>query len=163
MTEQMGGRFTLKSQKGKGTTAEICLPLADESTATQEQKTGTVDQGPAKSLTILAVDDDALVLLNTTMMLEDMGHRVIEAGSGLEALELLGNNKVDLIITDQAMPQMTGLQLLEAIGKRHPDLPVLIATGYAELPVEASKKIALLPKPFSSEELAQSVAAILRG
>jgi CheY-like chemotaxis protein len=162
MTEQMGGRFVLKSQKGKGTTAQICLPLADEKTAAPEQPAAFVDESPVRSLTILAVDDDALVLLNTTMMLEDMGHRVIEAGSGLQALELLRKNKVDLIITDQAMPQMTGLQLLEAVAKENAGLPVLIATGYAELPAGDGKDIALLSKPFSSEELGRSVAAILR-
>ena len=80
---------------------------------------------------ILAVDDDALVLLNTAAMLEDLGHTVLEAASGKDALEILRREpRIDLVITDQAMPHMTGSDLAAAIRAEKPDLPIILATGY---------------------------------
>ena len=84
---------------------------------------------------ILVVDDDSLVLSNTTAMLEDLGHTVVEASSGDRALDILTSQvAVDLVITDHAMPHMTGLQLIEEIKDNWPNLPVILATGFAELP-----------------------------
>ena len=68
-------------------------------------------------------------------MLEDLGHTVREANSGEEALNILAEGaKIDLVVTDQAMPRMTGVQLAEAILAEQPNLPIILATGYAELP-----------------------------
>ncbi|HXM00029.1 MAG TPA: ATP-binding protein, partial [Rhizomicrobium sp.] len=161
MAEQMGGRFHLRSEKGKGTTAEIWLPLSATQPAAREADSHSVETPTVKPLTVVAVDDDALVLLNSTAMLEDMGHTVLEATSGAQALELIRNNKVDLVITDQAMPLMTGAQLLEAVRQENADLPVLIATGYAELPKDTPKDIPILAKPFSSKELERAVGLIM--
>ena len=86
------------------------------------------------ALIVLAVDDDCLVLTNTIAMLEDLGHAGIAASSGKQALDILRNEeRVDLVITDHAMPQMTGLQLAQKIKSEWPDLPVIIATGFAEM------------------------------
>ena len=116
--EQSGGRFILQSQQGEGTTAELLLPVAKASMQAVGA-TGLSQAAPAKKLaplTILAVDDDALVLMNTVAMLEDLGHTAFEAYSGREALEILQReDSVDLVITDQAMPQMSGTQLAKAI------------------------------------------------
>jgi CheY-like chemotaxis protein len=107
-------------------------------------------------LTILAVDDDALILLNMVAMLEDLGHTVLEASSGPQALEVLrGTPSIDLVITDQAMPRMTGLELLAAIRTERPDLPVILASGYAELP--PGSDTFRLPKPFMQYDLARAV------
>lgn len=81
--------------------------------------TGSVNQ---KSLKALAVDDDALVLMNTAAMLEDLGQIVVEATSGKQALQILAQEAIDLIVTDHAMPGMTGLQLVEAVEKFKPDI-----------------------------------------
>ena len=90
-----------------------------------------------RSLVVLAVDDDGLVLTNTVAMLDDLGHTGIAASSGKEALDILRQqDSVDLVITDYAMPQMTGLQLADAIKKEWPELPVIIATGFAEMEPE---------------------------
>ena len=70
-------------------------------------------------------------------MLEDLGHTPIEAHSGSEALaKLASGTPVDIVITDHAMPAMTGLQLARSIQEKHPGLPIILATGYAELPVD---------------------------
>ena len=82
---------------------------------------------------------------------------MVRARSGEEALELLAARPhVDLVITDQVMPRMTGLQLREAIFKERPQLPVLIATGYAEMPADATSA-PRIAKPFTQRELADAV------
>ncbi|MBL8549664.1 MAG: response regulator [Hyphomonadaceae bacterium] len=111
-------------------------------------------------LAVLAVDDDALVLMSTVAMLEDLGCHVVSANSGEAALQLLATERVDLVVSDQSMPRMTGLQLADAIRARRPDMPVIIATGYAELPPEAAKDLVRLGKPFMLEDLARALAAI---
>ncbi len=109
--------------------------------------------------TILAVDDDSLVLRNTVAMLEELGHVVYSATSGKNALELMEQHAdIELVITDQAMPRMTGLQLTGAIAKLRPGLPVIIATGYAELTGGSPTGIVILNKPFGLEQLNLSLS-----
>jgi CheY-like chemotaxis protein len=162
MAEQMQGRLLLDSKPGQGTTAEIWLPVAQDGAAVAEADAAAETPAPAhRALTILAVDDDALVLFNTVAMLEDLGHNVLEAMSGEAALELLRANTVDLVITDQAMPQMTGAQLIDAIRTGWPALPVVLATGYAELPASMAKGTPKLAKPFTEADLEKVLADVL--
>jgi len=161
MAEQSGGRLVLKSRKGEGTTAEIWLPAATGSSPSARAQPPEAEDVHSSALTILAVDDDSLVLLNTAAMLEELGHTVFEANSGQQALEILHNNpSINLLITDQAMPHMTGTQLAEAVRPRFPDLPIILATGYAELPKGADMKLQKLAKPFSEHDLARAIAEI---
>jgi PAS domain S-box-containing protein len=166
MSEQSGGRLVLKSRKGAGTTAEIWLPVATpqpETVLQPPQSSRFSADEDTRSLVILAVDDDALVLMNTIAMLEDLGHTVFEAASGKEALDVFRREKdIDVVITDQAMPQMTGTQLADAIRAERRDLPIILATGFAELPPDAGKDLLKLDKPFRQEELAQAIAAALQ-
>ena len=99
--------------------------------------------------------------MGTVAMLDDLGHQVIEATSGQMALEMLRESAVDLVITDQAMPGMTGLQLIASIRQDHPGLPVLLATGYVELPPGIDQNLPRLSKPFSTESLASAINAAL--
>jgi PAS domain S-box-containing protein len=166
MSEQSGGRLLLKSAKGEGTTAEIWLPVAVQQVesvlaAPQAPRSGSSED--TRSLVILAVDDDALVLMNTIAMLEDLGHTVFEAASGKEALDVFRREKdIDVVITDQAMPVMTGTELADAIRAERRDLPIILATGFAELPPDAGKDLLKLDKPFRQEELAQALAAAMQ-
>ncbi|MEP6830014.1 MAG: PAS domain S-box protein [Rhizomicrobium sp.] len=159
MAEQIGGRFVLNSTPGQGTTAEIWIPVAALK-ADQGDPAAQADIGSAPALKILAVDDDGLVLFNTIAMLEDLGHTALEARSGQEALDILEKNPVDLVITDQAMPQMSGMQLIAAIRERWPKMPVILATGYAELPAGATRDLLKLGKPFSETDLAGAIAKL---
>ena len=94
-------------------------------------------------------------------MLEDLGHRVIAVGSGAKAIaEIDSEPAIDLVITDQAMPVMTGTQLIEALRARRPELPIILATGYAELPHGVNASIGRLSKPFTQRALAEALAAI---
>ncbi|MBW8708749.1 MAG: PAS domain S-box protein [Alphaproteobacteria bacterium] len=161
MAEQMGGRLILHSKPGEGTTAEIWLPSAT-SAARARQEAVPAPEPPAgrRRLKVLAVDDDLLVLFNTVAMLEDLGHEVVEAGSGPEALEHLARQSFDLVITDQSMPRMSGTQLIEAIARDWPDLKVILATGYAELPDGVQVKVPKLNKPFNERDLKKVLAGI---
>ncbi len=91
-------------------------------------------------------------------MLDDLGHAGIAASSGKEALDVLRQQgPVDLVITDYAMPQMTGLQLADAIKEEWPELPVIVATGFAEMEPGAESRQPKLAKPFSQAELAREL------
>jgi|RhiMethySRZTD1v2_1073278.scaffolds.fasta_scaffold311418_1 PAS domain S-box-containing protein len=156
--EQSGGRLILYSQKGRGTTAELWLPVAKRSA----QPVSAVPTAPPKTirpLTVLAVDDDPLVLMNTVAMLEDLGHTVFEASSGEEALEILRReDSIDLVVTDQAMPQMTGTELAKEMRSEWPDIPVLLATGYADMVQRDEIGLPKLAKPFFQRDLSAAVA-----
>src|SRR6202163_3161938 len=164
IAEQSGGWFNLRSRKGEGTTAELWLPVAEGQTpaigrSERQANHPVVDQA---SLVVLAVDDDVLVLTNTVAMLDDLGHAGIAASSGKEALEILRQRgSVDLVITDYAMPHMTGLQLVNAIKKEWPELPVIIATGFAEMDSEMQSGLPKLAKPFTEVELAKELERIV--
>jgi PAS domain S-box-containing protein len=162
LAAQSGGRLRLKSRTGMGTTAEIWLPAVQaQAEAAAVPALGGRTACPDADMrrrTILVVDDDALVLQNTAAMLEDLGHQVIEASSGREALEVLRRAKrVDLVVTDQAMPGMTGVQLAAAIKADWPQLPIILATGYADLPPHSEPALPRLNKPFRQDALAQVV------
>lgn len=160
---QSEGQLALTSVPGKGTEATIMLRAA-EAPVVPEATQAFTETAPATRTpaTIMAVDDDILVLMNTQALLEDMGHRVLSAHNGEQALRLLDQNSdVDLVITDQAMPRMTGLQLAEAIQVRRPNLPIILATGYAELPADHANIAFKLDKPFFQAELEKAVANAL--
>jgi len=113
-------------------------------------------------ITILVVDDDALITLNMIDQLTDLGHSAVEAYSGREALSILqARSDIDLLITDFSMPGMSGVELAEAALKLHPALRVLLTTGYAELPEGIACTLPRLEKPFREEELQAKIADLL--
>jgi PAS domain S-box-containing protein len=161
ITEQIGGRFSLESTPGKGTTATLWLPVADPAGPFAEVPAHAVapSEPERRSIRVLAVDDDELVLTNTIAMLEDLGHIGIPATTATEALRLLENGiAVDAVITDHAMPYMTGLELSRVIHRTWPELPVILATGYAEIPPGDGADLPKLSKPFSQDALAEQLA-----
>lgn len=162
LAAQSGGDLRLTSELGRGTTVDLLLPRADEaarpiSAPRPERTTGDTPQG----LTVLVVDDDALVAMGTVAMLEDMGHKVLSAYSGRKAIEHFdAHPTIDLVITDQAMPGMTGTELARRLIELRPSLPILLATGYAELPNGEDPGLPKLSKPFRQEDLANAIAAL---
>ena len=166
LAEQSGGRLRLHSRVGEGTTVEMWLPVALDGVggAVRDGGPGAPPASPDQTpLRILVVDDDSLVLMNTRAFLEDLGHTVIEADSGQKALRLLVTDPtLNLLITDQAMPELTGLQLAEAVRAHRPDLPIILATGYAELPTDADPGLLRLSKPFTQADLTQAVATAFK-
>jgi PAS domain S-box-containing protein len=163
LAEQSGGRLVLRSSPGAGTTAEIWLPAlaAENAPASAPASAPAPDENPRrtmKALTLLAVDDDELVLFSTAGILEAAGHRVLTARSAGEALDLLQVNQVDILITDHAMPLMSGAQLAVVVRETRPQLPILLVSGYAELPSTApALALHRLAKPFSQDELLNAI------
>ena len=157
---QSGGALRLTSAPGDGTTAELLLPLTGA--VTDEALPAATTPPETVSATILVVDDDALIAMSTAMMLEDLGHRVIEVGSGGEALELLQQgSSIDLLLTDHAMPGMTGMELARRARELRPDLPILLATGYGDLRGSPDLPLPRLAKPYQQTQLAAEIAKLL--
>ena len=158
LAEQSGGRLVLKSRLGEGKTAEIWLLIAEEPAAAVKQDSSTSIPRISRRLSVLVVDDDMLVLENTAAMLEDLGHTVVEARSGEEALSLLRRTRtIDLILTDYAMPGMTGLQLADAVAAERPGTVILLSSGYAELPRGVRSTLPRISKPFDQPALARAI------
>ncbi|MET0310377.1 MAG: PAS domain S-box protein [Sphingomonas sp.] len=158
LAEQCGGRLHLRSKPGEGTTAELWLPISLGTLVPLPFPEIVRTAATLDKLTILVVDDDPLVLHNTTAMLEDAGHRVVQALSGKQALQVLSEAKIDLLVTDYAMPEMTGTQLAEAAAAGWPGLKILMVSGYAELPDGAASGIPRLAKPFREDQLARAIS-----
>jgi len=160
MAEQSGGKLVLKSRPGHGTSAELFLPVAPGAAETVDhEQVFDIRSLPLKKLTILSVDDDPLVALNTSALLEELGHTVYSVPSGMHALDMLyRKGDIDLLITDQLMPGMTGSELASTIRANRPELPIILATGYAELAPGEGQGLPRLANPFSQEDLADAIA-----
>lgn len=157
---QLGGALQMTSAVGKGTSATLVLPVA---TVAPEVESAAPSAPKAKrSAVILFVDDDPLIAMSTAEMLEDLGHRVIGVNSGSHALEILKSEQpLDLMMTDHMMPGMTGLELVAASRGVRPTLPVLLATGYAELPEGTQIDLPRLAKPYHQDQLRERLDQIL--
>jgi CheY-like chemotaxis protein len=133
--------------------------VAEGETVSAAQDATTHTLHTNKKLSILTVDDDPLVALNTSALLEELGHTVYSAPSALHALDILRREKkIDLMITDQLMPDMTGSELASRIRAENARMPIILATGYAELAPGEGVGLPRLAKPFSQRELAEAIA-----
>ncbi|MDP3406705.1 response regulator [Bosea sp. (in: a-proteobacteria)] len=162
LAAQSGGTLVISSAPDEGTSVDLWLPVATE-TSVQAVVIGdspdAVIASDFMARTILVVDDDALVSMGTAAMLEDLGHTAIEVMSGAKALETLNAEpSIDLVITDHAMPGMTGAELARHIRASRPELPIILASGYAELPdSEGLSDLRRLGKPFAQAQLAAAI------
>ena len=149
---QLGGALQLSSEVGVGTTATFILPVATQ--LPKAEVPMPVQQQAGRSAVILFVDDDPLIAMSTTEMLEDLGHRVIGVNSARHALDIIRSEQpIDLMVTDHVMPGMTGLELAAASRQLRPSLPILLATGYAELPEGSQLDLPRLAKPYHQDQL----------
>jgi PAS domain S-box-containing protein len=158
---QSEGAFVLSSEPGKGTCASLYLPVsaeAVEQAAVESKPAGT----PPRSRKVLVVDDEPLVRFSTADMLEQMGHSVIEAGNGVEALQVLGEHQdIEAVVTDFTMPEMDGEQLACKVRGGHRGIRVLLVTGFPKESLDVG--IPQLLKPFRYEELAEAMEKLLAG
>jgi signal transduction histidine kinase/CheY-like chemotaxis protein len=157
---QLGGTLELSSVVGCGTTATLILPVTTRTAEASGPE--RISRNAARSAVILFVDDDPLIAMSTTEMLEDLGHRVIPANSGRHALDILRSEQpLDLMMTDHVMPGMTGIELAAASREVRPTLPILLATGYADLPEGAQLDLPRLAKPYHQEQLRDRLDQLL--
>ena len=164
---QHHGILRLESEPQRGTRAELWLPVSPE--AASAETGGAASPEPSaeparrsRRLRILLVDDDALISMSTAAMLEDLGHRVVETNSGAQALEAVDSGEpFDLVITDYSMPRMNGAQLAEEVRKRLPQIPILLATGYAEFPPGFQLDLPRLSKPYHQHRLDEEIRRLV--
>jgi PAS domain S-box-containing protein len=162
--QQSGGALKLSSQSGAGTTAELWLPRTTEPLPPAAAAVDAAYAPVARSLRILLVDDDPLVLAGTAAMLEELGHDAVHiAASGAEALGVLQRDGAfDLLLTDLMMPGMSGMQLARQARALCPSLPILLASGFAEREEAAGADWPRLRKPYGLADLAAALAALPR-
>jgi PAS domain S-box-containing protein len=163
-TAQSGGAMHISSKPGSGTVVTLWLPAAPPSQISDHQgrQAALASLPQTRTLRVLLVDDDILVSMGAADMLLDLGHSVTEATSGAEALKLLQTESpFDVVVTDFAMPGMNGYDLALEIQRIYPNLPVIIATGYAELPVDRAVGFTRLAKPYTQAELAAALEEAL--
>jgi CheY-like chemotaxis protein len=166
LTAQSGGAVHIASELGKGTVVSLWLPRAAREDVRQEPNQAALAPSAEADhgLRVLLVDDDSLVSMNTAYMLMDLGHSVLEAPSAVHALRVLeADSAFDIVITDYAMPGMTGLDLANKIRQIKPKLPVVMATGYAELPPGTAVGFPRLSKPFTQQQLSEILEQVSRG
>jgi signal transduction histidine kinase len=161
---QSGGTMQLESQVGKGTAVRLWFPVDRDGVIPSTSSEPGVRAPTQFSCRVMVVDDDPLILSSTAAMLEDLGHIVIEASSGNSALEILrAEAKVDVVVTDHAMPHMTGLELAGIIRQQWPQVPIILASGYAELQQRDDCPLPRLAKPYRQSELAACIANVIEG
>ena len=164
-TAQSGGAMDIASQPGRGTVVTLWLPraLKGEASDSAARKAQPTQPMSTRNLRILLVDDDVLVSMGAADMIIDLGHSVVEAQSAAHALKLLASDSpFDVVVTDYAMPGMNGYDLAVKIQQTNPRLPVVLATGYAELPNQTAIGFRRLAKPYSQADLAAALEASAR-
>jgi PAS domain S-box-containing protein len=161
---QSGGTLQLSSEVGHGTRATIWLPRSTTQALRTEKLAPQSAQSETPPKAILLVDDHAEVRATTAAILRDLGHSVSEAASGAAALEMLQTEEIELLISDYAMPQLRGTEIVTAARGLQPGLPALIITGYAEAEEigERPHDVAVLGKPFTVPELVAAINDTLR-
>ncbi|MGN6819271.1 MAG: response regulator [Sphingomonas sp.] len=157
--KQSGGAIRLTSDLGVGTRVEIWLPAAPEDAVSKAHGAAPAEsthQGKRRALNILLVDDHDGARTATAAMLQDLGHRVSEACEGAAALEMIRKRPAafDLVLSDYAMPRLSGSELVRQLRAIRPTLPAVIITGYAEPTLElAEDEVPVLVKPFTPVQL----------
>ena len=166
VVRQHGGAVRVRSVVGGGTTFEIYLPQVEAAASSS-----TVDDGGARPATgretILLVEDEEDVRALAREVLERQGHRVLEAGDGVQALQCYEaeGERIDLILTDVVMPRMSGRELVDRVRVMRPAMPVLYMSGYTEDAIlrhgVRDASMLLLGKPFTPADLISKVREVL--
>jgi PAS domain S-box-containing protein len=158
---QSGGTVRIDSCEGDGTSVELWLPRAAGCAARTAATEPTQAPGGESRLNILLVDDHEGVRATTAALLEDLGHVPVAAADGPAVLDLLDRDpdKVDLIVSDYAMPHVSGAEVVRRARQIRPGLPAIIITGYADnsaLDLTGQQVIAV-NKPFSPEQMKDAI------
>ena len=162
--QSLGGDIQVESKVGKGTTFRLYLPVAEESVF------GTMNDNALLQLSgteqILFVDDEQMLVEMAKDILTPLGYTVIGISDSRDALQFIkeNGNDIDILITDQTMPGMTGIELTKEVLKIRKGLPILLCTGFSnELNPERAAAIGIneiLMKPFRADEIGKSIRNI---
>lgn len=162
IVQSHGGHIEVESTPGQGTTFNVYFPVSAESVQSVARPNQTIFAGDE---TVLIVDDESWVLTVTSKMLARQGYTVIAVSTGEEAIDSVESKgaELDLLITDETMPKMTGSQLIMEARERLPNLPVLVISGKLAPKSVATPNTWFLQKPFTAGELARTVRDVLDG
>ncbi len=169
IVKQSGGFIYVDSQLGKGTTFRVYLPRfmpEPEAEGAVPEKKKKEKEGAADltgSGRVLLVEDEDMVRSFAVRALKRQGYEVLEATTGVEALEIMAQNegRIDIVVSDVVMPEMDGPTMLKELRKTNPDLKIIFVSGYPheafETSLDKDETFAFLPKPFSLPQLAAKV------
>ncbi len=165
------GEITVYSEPGEGTTFHIFLPVMPDSAEAKEAESAVhfAEPVPGKGEWILFIDDEEELVQMEKQVLEKLGYQVVGITGSLQALALFqsGPFKFDLVITDQTMPEMTGLQLAREFREIRPDIPVILCTGFSESIGKENFRLkgidAFLMKPVLKSDFAAVIREVLDG
>jgi signal transduction histidine kinase len=167
IVHQSRGHLRVQSEEGKGTTVEVYLPRVPAPPQPPYKKPGS-KKVRGGTETVLLLEDDVSVRHISVRVLRALGYEVIEAANSSDARHLLaqdGGRKVDLLLTDMVMPQLSGRRFADALRIAHPNIKVLFISGYLEESLQPSDRcepgMFFLPKPFDAEQLAVKVREAL--
>jgi PAS domain S-box-containing protein len=165
--KQSGGAIRIESEVGAGTRVEIWLPAAEGASAPRKRVAAAAPAPCERQLRILLVDDHDGVRATTAALLQDLGHGVVDVSDGQSAIELLtaAPDAFDLVLTDYAMPKLSGTELVRRLRKLRHGLPAAIITGNANpgSAIAPSADTPVLTKPFSDVELRSCLNSALGG
>ncbi|MGB8324232.1 MAG: PAS domain S-box protein, partial [Candidatus Acidiferrum sp.] len=172
---QFGGRLEVHSG-AEGTRIVTVLPIVtparapfdgkldgEENLADEETPESLEGKAPREVTTILCIDDEATGLLPRRLLLESAGHRVLEARSGLEGIELFQREKVDAVILDYWMSGMKGTTVASELKRINPAVPIIVLSGMSDLPGEAAGLVDqwLVKGSHRAEQLLESISTLL--
>lgn len=159
-----GGYIDVDSEKGHGTTFYVYLPASKKRLEKPIKSTGQIIKGRG---VILLVDDEEIILDVDVQLLEALGYTVLKAKGGREAVEIYKENKdkINIVLLDIIMPDMSGGQVYERIKEINPDIKVLLSSGY-NIEGQATEILergcdGFIQKPFNMKELSHSISKIL--
>ncbi len=165
--KQSGGHVKVYSEPGHGTTMRLYLPRAAGVAAAQPRVRAPIEL-PRGGATVLVVEDDPAVREVAAAILDDFGHRVLQAEDGEEGLRVFGAHmgEIDLLLTDVVLPgRLRGRELAEQVAAVRPDVRILFMSGYTENSIvhhgRLDDGVQLIAKPFKREQLARKVAEVL--
>jgi signal transduction histidine kinase/CheY-like chemotaxis protein len=160
LAAQLGGGFHLTSAVGEGTRVDLYLPVADANAPAERQSVLLDAHHEVEQLRVLLIDDEDLVRTATAEMIRELGHLVLEASGASEALALLAEGiEVDVVVTDYIMPGIDGGELARRLQANHPEVRILVITGYTG-PSDDVLHLPRLSKPFGQNELAMALASL---
>jgi CheY-like chemotaxis protein len=167
VVEQSGGTVEIESAPGGGTIVALRLPACNDDDAEVTRAIAAADGSAVEApvLRLLVVDDDPEVRATVAQMLSEVGHSVDSVSNGRSALAAIGNERFDLVVTDYAMPEMSGAELIGEVRKVRPELPFLVVSGFADSDelIRSCPDTTRIGKPFTAAELLAAVTKAVGG
>lgn len=172
IAKQLGGKVEIESEVGRGTRVEIRLPTADpvagRDALPETSKDESDDQDESDTTSVLVVDDEPLVRRSTRKILTRMGYLVTETATPESALRRIQEAPLafDVVVTDQSMPGMTGIELARRLRRLRPDLPIILLSGYLDdaalEQVQGLQLDGVLQKPYDRNDLGRLIRQATR-